>query len=350
MKNTISRQLPWAAFTAIAIGSASLALATPQAAPEGASEIAEFIQMDVSNDSQMKGAEVTVEIKDNIAVLSGNARSLAQTERAGARAIASTGVHAVVNRISVEPQATANLIAGTKAILKAQKIIDSKKIAISASGNRISLRGEVGTLDEKDLAREIVSEVPGVIAIDNDLTVNFEGIRGDSQIQEQLKFIIKDDPLYEGLDLIATVKDGTVKLSGQVGSKGEYDRLVRRSYVTGVMDVQISGLSIERHLALEGLGDKDYNKEESVIALNKALDIDTRVDAKAIRVGWEEGVVSLKGNVDTVASRDIVESTARAIPGVLRVDNELRISSGSGLATNSDEFKAASPALVKDSR
>lgn len=346
MKITTTRHLPWAALTAMSLGTASILLATPEASPEGPAEISEFIQMDLAADSKLKDSEITIQVKDGIGILGGSARTLAQSERAASRALANEKIRAVVNQVSINPDTAKNIMASSKSFLKSQKMISAQSVRVDVGGNRVVLRGEVGTLDEKDLAREIISEVPGVAAIDNQITVNFEGVRTDSQISAQLAFMIKDDPLYEGLDLLASVKEGTVTLSGKVGNRGEFDRLVRKSYVTGVMDVQISNLGIDSDLAMEGLSDKDYNKEESLIALNQALAADSRVDKKNVNVGLDEGVVTLKGTVDSLASKDAVEAVSRAIPGVLQVQNELRVSSNDGMVSNEKVINSASAPLV----
>lgn len=340
----------WATLSLLAIGSANFAFATPEAAPSGDSEVAEFIHMDLNADPKLRGADMNISIENGIAILTGSANSLAQAERATARANASEGVRAVSNQLVIKPGKTADLIARAKTVLAKQKTFTADGVTVTANGPRISLVGKVGTPDEKDLAREIVSEVPGVLAIDNNLTVTYEGIREDSQITEQLHLIIQDDPLYEGLDLIASVKSGTVTFSGEVGSRGELDRLVRRSYVTGVTDVQISNIGINGNLKMEGVMDKNYSQEESLAALKGALAADPRIDAKNIRSEMADGVITLKGNVSQLAESDIAESTARGIPGVLSVSNELKISGGTEVAAAKSEFKSASAPVMQASR
>lgn len=340
----------WATLSLLAIGSTHLAFATPEAAPSGDSEVAEFIQMDLSADRKLRGAEMNISIENGIAILTGTANSLAQAERATARANAGDGVQAVSNQVVIKPGKSNELVAKAKDALLKQKTFVANGVTVIANGPRISLAGKVGTPDEKDLAREIVSEVPGVLAIDNNLTVTFEGIREDAQITEQLHFLIQDDPLYEGLDLVVTVKSGTATFSGEVGSRGELNRLVRRSYVTGVIDVQISNISINSNLKMEGVMDKNYSQEESLAALKGALAADPRIDAKNINTGMTDGTLTLKGSVSQLVERDVAESAARGIPGVLSVSNELKIAAGTEMATAKSEVKSASVPVMQVSR
>lgn len=349
-EKTFQQRGQWSALAAVAFGSTALASATPQLEPEGAAEIAGFIQTDVEADSRMEGAKVSVRVDDGIAILTGDVASLAQAERATARTIASKGVRAVVNQVTVKPESASDIPGKVKAALQAQKMMQADDISVAVSGSRVRLAGKVGVWDEKDLAREIVSEVPGVTVIENDLVVTDEGVRDDSQIEQQLRFMIQDDPLYDGLDLSVSVTSGTASLTGEVGSRGEFNRLVRRSYVTGVTDVSIVGLGIDGSLVMEGLEDKNPSAGEALASLKEALAKDSRVPASAIVASMKDGVVILKGEVRGTAESDAAESTSRAIPGVLRVSNELKISSGYASAGRKAEMKAASPPLMRPGR
>lgn len=326
----------WALFSAISLGSATHLLATPQMEPSGAAETAEFIQVDFQGDSQLKGATPQIRIDGGVAIITGKAKSISQVERATARAIACSEVRVVVNQMEIEPAPTGKFADRVKLAFKNQKMVRNDDITVTTNGSRVSLSGEVGTADEQDLARKIVSQVAGVTGIDNNLVVNFEGVRTDAQIAAQLKFMISNDPLCTGLDLVVKVKDGTVTLNGDVGSKGEVERLLRRSYVTGIMEVDVSQVSIDRNLAMEGLGDKNYSSDESLEAMKMALEHDSRINAGTIQLAMDEsGTMTLNGTVERVAQRDAVESTARNVPGVLKVSNQLRIHDDSLIASNS---------------
>src|SRR5690606_35529656 len=113
----------------------------------------------------------------------------------------------------------------------------------------VVLGGEVGTWDEQEIAREAVSRIPGVAGIENRTEVVFQSPRSDGQIEKQLAGLIANDPLYDGLHLSVSVKEGVVRLKGEVGTKGEYYRLVRRSSVTRVFEVNADRLMVNRDLA-----------------------------------------------------------------------------------------------------
>ncbi|MEO5916791.1 MAG: BON domain-containing protein [Luteolibacter sp.] len=333
-------------FTVTTLGASTLLFASPQLAPRGDSEIAEFIQMDANQDKQLDGARIHVRIKDGMAFLTGTADSLAQAERATARAVASVGVRAVVNQIQINPQPPAEILRAAKSALDGQKMIVADKIRVSISGHRLSLVGSVGNWSDRDFATEIVSKVRGAVAVDNELTVTSQATAGDSQIAEQLRFMIRRDPLCEGLDLTVEVKSGIVRISGEVGSFGEIDRLVRRSRLPGVTEVRVSRLSVNRDLAMEGVADKNYSEGESIAALRDALDGDARIHAGSINVAMDGNTVTLTGSVARLEESDAAGFTARGIPGVLRVVNQLDVVRGADASGSAEEFKVASPPLV----
>lgn len=337
----------WTAFSAATLGSVSLLLATPQMDPEGVTEVSEFIQMEIHHDMMMAGSEVSVSIDDGIATLSGSATSIAQAERAAAKAFTSPEILTVVNRIEIATRNESSLASGARNLLATQKVIDASRIKLNAEGSHIVLNGEVGSLDEAELAREIVSETPGVTAVKNNLSVDFLSIRSDNQIAAQLEYSVNDDPLFTGLDITPKVNGGVVVWQGQVGSRGEFDRLIRRSYVTGVIEVDAKDVTVNGDLAMEAVEDKNYSPSQSMEALNAAISHDPALKNENISADMNQGRITLTGSVASIANSDTAELTARCIPGVLAVSNKLSVEPGSDLATNHTDFKAASPQLVK---
>lgn len=344
--NTCSKLKRIAAFSAISIGSVALVAATPQLEPKGAVEVAEFIQMDIRHDNTMQGADITVAIDGGIATITGTSRSLAQVERATSRTFASPEVLTVVNMMTISPSDSSEILGNARSLLAKQNLLDAREISVSTEGSRVILDGEVGSMDEAELAREIISETPGVTAVENRLAINFTSIRTGAQIAGQLKYIVHDDPVFTGLELTPSVDDGIVKWSGQVGSRGEFDRLIKKSYVTGVIEVQANNLTVNGDLAMEAITDKNYTSSQCLEALDAALKHDTRIDSGAITTEINDGIIFLKGSVGSMKQSDAVERTARGIPGVLDVSNHLRIENSERIAGRTPGLKSVSVAPV----
>ncbi len=145
---TLSR---WTSFSAATLGSVALLFATPQLEPDGVIEISEFIQMEIFHDTMMGGSDVSVDIKDGIGTLTGSVSSLAQAERAAAKALTSPEVLTVVNQIRVSPREEAEILSKAKNLLASQEVIDVSRIRVSVSGSRLILEGAAGSIDEGEL-------------------------------------------------------------------------------------------------------------------------------------------------------------------------------------------------------
>lgn len=337
--NSISR---WTSFSAATLGSVALIFATPQMEPDGVIEISEFIQMEIYHDIMMKGSEVTVKIEDGIAILSGTTNSLAQAERAAAKAFTSPEVLTVLNRLKVFPQGEEAILSHANALLRSQEVIDSSRISLSTNGSHVVLEGQVSSVDEAELAREIASETPGATAIENNLVVDFKSVRTSDQIAAQLRYSINDDPLFTGLDISPQVKNGIVSWNGDVGSRDEFSRLIRVSYVTGVIDVNASEVIVNGDLAMEAVEDKEYTPTQTLEALNAAIEYDPVLKSQDISADLNQGVLTLKGYVENSAQSDAAELTARCIPGVRAVSNRLSSIKDNQVATNSAQANVVS--------
>lgn len=312
---------------AAAIG---LASATPEFGPQGDSETADFIAMDVKADKRMVGCKVEVTVENGIATLNGTALSLEQAERAAARAMATNEVRAVVNRLRIiDPIAKDAVLAErVQQRLAKNESIDASRIRVLVDGRKATLTGQVGSWDEQELAREIATEIPGLREINNRLEVTFDTVRTDAAIKAQILHMVHDDPLCDGITVDVKVKDGVVSLGGEVGSSTEKDQLVHRSHVTGVTDVWADDIMINRDLAMEGMRGKVAKPAETLRSLQDAFASDPRLKGADIEASAAGNQVTLTGIVPSDEARAAAESTARGIPGVMIVANEIRIAGG----------------------
>ncbi|RYD38839.1 MAG: BON domain-containing protein [Verrucomicrobiaceae bacterium] len=323
--NSAERQARWMAVAMIS--TTAFAFATPEMAPQTSDEISEYIQMEIGSDTRMDGTKVSATLADGVAILSGHVATLDQAERAVERAMSVIKVRAVVNQLKIGGATIPDESVKTsvRSALDKNKALDAGRINIEVENGKAVLGGTVGTWDEQEIARETVSKVPGVLVVENRTEVTFDGIRDDAQIAEQLRQLIANDPLCDGLSLSVSVKEGLIRLKGEVGSRGEYDRLVRRSSVTGVFEVNADSLSINSDLKMEAVEDKQFTPEQMMAAMDDAMKADRRIDAALIRSELTEGVVALSGEVPTEEMKFAAESTARGIPGVMAVDNRINV-------------------------
>lgn len=319
----------------LAVG--SFAYASPSLGPQDDLETVEFIEMDFAGDSQLASVDAKVKVRDGIVILNGSVATIDQSERAAERAMAMIHVRAVVNELGVKPQeiSDAALAAKVRNELEGNKAMDARGIEVSCNSGKIILSGSVGSWDEREIARESASKVPGVQIIENRTEIVYGSTRTDEQIEEQLRQMIGNDPLCDGLSLAVSVKEGIVRLKGKLGSKGEYERLVRRSSVTGVFEVNADRLSIDPSLRMEEMEDKHFSPEQMVKAFDDAVKMDSRVESERINRRLEDGVITLSGAVPSDGMRAAAESTARGVPGILAVNNEIVVVSPKPLVSAS---------------
>jgi osmotically-inducible protein OsmY len=119
-----------------------------------------------------------------------------------------------------------------------------------------------------------------------------------------------------------------VRLSGVVGSAAEKRQARYDAWVTGVEDVRVEELSVQRWARDEDLrGDKyeALSDGEIAAAVEAALAVNPRTNSFEIIVKVEDGVVTLAGSVDNLKSKREAAETARSTVGVWRVKNYLRV-------------------------
>lgn len=337
--STLFRSLRWMMLAA-AINTAT---ATPEMGPEGGPDTADFIAMDIKADRQLVGCKLDVSVDNSIATVSGTALSLQQAERAVARAKAIDGVRAVVSRVRiVDPVAKdAVLTERVEKRLVSHGAVDATRVKVSVNHRFATLSGEIGSWDEQELVREIATEIPGIAGVENRLEVTFDTVRTDDAIREQIRYMVADNPLFTGVNVDVMVKEGVVSLGGEVGSPGEKDQLVHLSHVTGVTEVWADDIMINSDLAMEGMSGKVPSEHDTLKAFNAAIAADDRLANADIRGELTERVLKLTGTAPTREARTAAESTARGLPGISIVSNEIRVTGEGSTAQNMKDPRVA---------
>jgi osmotically-inducible protein OsmY len=201
--------------------------------------------------------------------------------------------------------------------LESDPKVDASTIAVSAADGHVTLRGAVDRFAERRAARRVASEVFGVVAVDDRLEVRFLDVqrRRDAQLRARiLRLLMRDDRVPSTID--ATVEDGFVTLTGRAewpyqrdAAKldaacvvGELDIFDRIEIAQPELDAQLIHGAIESELRRQATG-----------------------DGLAIAVSLSDGTATLKGRVSSAAERDAAVAAAEATPGVVAVDDRLRI-------------------------
>lgn len=126
------------------------------------------------------------------------------------------------------------------------------------------------------------------------------------------------------------VKDGKVTLTGKVGS--EVDKALAGELIENLEGVK----SVDNKLTVvpseRRRGSKDQDSDVSGLTDAKVATVvktrllfESEVSGTAIDVDVKNGVVMLKGEVDSDAEKDLAEAIAKKTKDVKRVDNQLTV-------------------------
>ena len=190
------------------------------------------------------------------------------------------------------------------------------KIDVSTDEGIVTLTGEVNSILGKDRAEDIAATVKGVRGIINRISV-VAAQRPDLEIQEDIEDALLADPATESWEIVASVNDSVVTLTGNVDSYQEKQLAAKVAKgVRGVVEVN-NNVTIDYDTERP---DVDIEKE-----IQQILRWDPYVDDALITVSVDNGVVTLAGTVGSLAEK--TRATNKAwVPAVTSVDaSELEV-------------------------
>lgn len=206
--------------------------------------------------------------------------------------------------------------------LKNARLLRNADIRIETKNGEVILHGFVDVLAEKWKAGEIASQIPGVAAVDNSLTVALDRQLEDDEIAEQIQEEFLADPRTDLHQITVSVKGGVVYLEGDVGSVAEVETAKELSArVQGVKDV-ISYLKL-------GQGVFEIDDATLTNAVETAFSRSPSVSVRDIETQTRDGKVFISGTVDTQEQAEAAVRIAAQVPGVKKVTSNLDTRHGS---------------------
>lgn len=196
--------------------------------------------------------------------------------------------------------------------------IDATDIGVSVHNGVVTLTGFVHSYPQKLDAERAAKRVAGVAGVANDIDVRLPVIdeRPDPEIAREAVSELKTELPYSSENMKVTVKSGWVTLEGTVEwnfARERAESAVRR--VRGVKGVTNS-ITLKPTVAPNEIRRK----------IEDAFRRSAEIDASRITVEADGGEVVLRGTVRSWAEREEAEHAAWAAPGVVKVDNRIRIS------------------------
>ena len=199
-------------------------------------------------------------------------------------------------------------------------------VKVDVDNGIATLTGTVEDKDQKDLAEDTVSNLPGVDRVDNRITLaNGQPEHSDGWIALKIrsKLLVRAhvSATKTHVDVLngAVTLTGTAETSAQKELTGEYAKEVEgvRSVKNEIVIVRPSG---------EAPTMSDKIDDASITASVKfALLGNSGTSALKTKVITEEGVVSLSGTADNSAEKDLASRLAERVRGVRSVTNNMTV-------------------------
>jgi osmotically-inducible protein OsmY len=300
--------------------------------PRGQSDdsIREDAKAKLDLDVYLNGLPISVDVEHGVATLSGSVGSQFEKDRAERELRYLACVRDVKNNLKVErwenrgarvaPGADASDSALRKHVatmLKRDTRVHPSKIDVQASGGHVTLTGSVPCLVEKRIAEQDAKNTVGTAWVTNKLLVNAVH-REDDAIMDDVLSNLTTDYLLNGLDISIHVRNGTVSLTGEVGTKWEREHT--EEVVSRVPGVKM----IENHIRIDPGNLANSDVAEHIMDRLSRNWITASI-CKDITVTADGNVITLTGNVDTWAERAEAAQVALRTPGVWSVHNSLSV-------------------------
>jgi osmotically-inducible protein OsmY len=317
---TVAVALAWAPAAAVAAEGNDI--------PDGSITVA--VEAELVTDEAVPSHLIDVSTREGIVTLSGTVDHLLAKDRAVTIAKSTKGVRAVVDRMTVKPveRADAEVLKDVETALAVDPAADSYEIKTTVKDGTVTLSGTVESWQEKQLAATVAKGVRGVKEIKNDLSITHKANRTDAEIKADVERRLETDVMVDHLLVDVAVDNGTVTLTGTVGSAAEKTRAESDAWVTGTKEVNADGLRVEwwARDKMRRASRYPVPKDAAIKkAVKDALLYDPRVLSFNPTVTVSNGVVTLTGTVDNASAKQAAGDTAQNTIGVWRVHNYLRV-------------------------
>lgn len=341
-----TKMLKWVQIACVAVLIAG-GVATAQA---GASDawVSTKVKMLLINSPVVGGMPIHVDTDEGRVTLHGKVHTSAERTEAGRIARAGTGVVSVRNLLQVVPDSRRKAVnltddrikADVEDALKAEGSLANSSIGVKSVNKRVVLlSGKASTLSDHLLAMEVASGVPGVRQVATEIEspdefadrevyyddTPVEPSRGsavsDGWITAQAKMRFMTDNEIPASDINVDTRRGVVTLFGTVPTAAVMEKAVR---VTS----EISGVrSVTRELRVVPASRKKLAtiNDDAIGAAVRTRLGNANFEGSTVQVEVRAATARLTGTVRHASQRYAVVSIAYATPGVVRVQNDVRI-------------------------
>jgi hyperosmotically inducible periplasmic protein len=206
-------------------------------------------------------------------------------------------------------------------------VLDNHVKAHSKDGV-VTITGTVQDHDQKALAEDTVSNLPGVVSVINEVNVESEPKEhSDAWIALKIHSLLLVHANVSATATHVDVTNGDVLLTGTVNNPAQKD--LTEAYVKDIDGVR----SVKNDLVVKDKADESNDgtvgeavDDASITSQVKyALLSHRSTSAVKTKVTTRDGVVMISGDADSSAEKDLVSKLAGGIRGVKSVENDMTV-------------------------
>ena len=200
-------------------------------------------------------------------------------------------------------------------------------IKTASRNGAVTLTGSVMEAPHKSLAQDTVENLPGVISVDNQLTIKGQPAEhSDGWLSTKVKTALLFHRNVRATKTDVNVKDGIVTLSGEANNLAQKELTTEYAKdIEGVKEVKNEMTVIETPAKpVETMGEKI--DDASITAEVKSSLLSHRsTSAIKTKVQTTDGVVTVSGVAKNAAEKSLITKLATDINGVTSVINNMTI-------------------------
>lgn len=201
--------------------------------------------------------------------------------------------------------------------IKWEPLLKAAEIGVIAKDGIITLTGTVDSYLKKSEAEDAAKNVAGVKAVVEKIEINFGswGKTSDTEIAEAVLSAFKWNMVIPNDKIKIKVENGWVTLEGEL--EWNYQREAAAAVTRRLMSIK--GVTNSISIATETADALEQKDIEKALARNWSL------NDRNIRVKVTGTKVTLSGTVTSAYQKDSASQIAWNAPGVLLVDNQLKV-------------------------
>lgn len=202
------------------------------------------------------------------------------------------------------------------------------KVTVKSNDGVVTLTGMVADKDLRILAEDTVSNLPGVMRVDNRITLDPAlQERSDAWIAWKIRYQLLVRANVSNRTTTVAVNDGVVMLTGSAASMAEKELVgVYAAEIDGVKSVR-NKIAIDIPVAEERTVGETIDDASITSQVKYALLTHKSTSALKTKISTKDGVVLLTGVAANEAEKTLAGKLAQSIRGVKSVTNQMTVKS-----------------------